>query len=286
MEIVVKNLNYCYNKGNKNAFVKALDNVSLEIKEGDYFGIIGQTGSGKSTFVCHLNGLIKPESGSVLVGDFDLTEKKCDFKKLRSKVGMVFQYPEYQLFAETVEADVRFGLDNFFPELSISEKADMVKTAIETVGLNYYEVKDKSPFELSGGQKRRVAIAGVIVTRPEVLVLDEPAAGLDPSGKREFLALLKKLHNDFVKTIIIVSHDMNLVSENCNKVAVFKDGKVVKTGTPKEVYSDLDVINSCALELPTTAFLTQNLQQKHTDFDNDYTVKDFVKSVCDKWGKV
>ena len=286
MEIVVKNLNYCYNKGSKNLSVKALDNVSLEIKEGDYFGIIGQTGSGKSTFVCHLNGLIKPESGSVLVGDFDLGQKKCDFKKLRSKVGMVFQYPEYQLFAETVEADVRFGLDNFFPELSTSEKADMVKTAIETVGLNYYEVKDKSPFELSGGQKRRVAIAGVIVTRPEVLVLDEPAAGLDPSGKREFLALLKKLHNDFVKTIIIVSHDMNLVAENCNKVAVFKDGKVVKTGTPKEVYSDLDVINSCALELPTTAFLTQNLQQKHTDFDNDYTVKDFVKSVCDKWGKV
>ena len=114
MEIVVKNLNYCYNKGSKNLSVKALDNVSLEIKEGDYFGIIGQTGSGKSTFVCHLNGLIKPESGSVLVGDFDLTEKKCDFKKLRSKVGMVFQYPEYQLFAETVEADVRFGLDNFF----------------------------------------------------------------------------------------------------------------------------------------------------------------------------
>ncbi len=284
MEIVVKDLTYCYNKGSKNT-VKALDNISLNIAEGDYFGIIGQTGSGKSTFVCHLNGLIKPESGKVLVGDFDLGQKKCDFKALRSKVGMVFQYPEYQLFAETVETDVRFGLDNFFPNLSPSEKADMVKTAIETVGLDYYEVKDKSPFELSGGQKRRVAIAGVIVTRPEVLVLDEPAAGLDPSGKREFLALLKKLHQDFVKTIIIVSHDMNLVSENCDKVAVFKDGKIFKTGTPKEIFNDISVINSCGLELPTTAFLTQKLQEKHADFDNDYTVSDFVKKVCNRWGQ-
>ena len=285
MEIITENLNYCYNKGNKHTFVKALDNVSLTISEGDYFGIIGQTGSGKSTFVCHLNGLIKPESGKVLVGDFDLGQKKCDLKKLRSKVGMVFQYPEYQLFAETVELDVRFGLDNFFPNLSDAEKEFMVKTAIETVGLDYYEVKNKSPFELSGGQKRRVAIAGVIVTRPEVLVLDEPAAGLDPSGKRDFLALLKKLHADFVKTIIIVSHDMNLVSENCNKVAVFKDGKVIKTGTPKEIFSDLNTINSCGLELPTTAFLTQKLQEKHADFDNDYTVKDFVKKSSEKWGQ-
>ena len=160
MQISVENLSYSY--GNKKTQVKALDNVSLNVLEGEFFGIIGQTGSGKSTFVQHLNGLIKvqKDSGKLSVGEFDLSSKDCDFKALRSKVGMVFQYPEYQLFAETVFEDVLFGLKNFFPNLSKEEMEERVKTAIELVGLNYEKIKDKSPFELSGGQKRRVAIAG------------------------------------------------------------------------------------------------------------------------------
>lgn len=276
MQIKIENLSYAY--GSKNLKVKALDNVSLTIEEGEFFGIIGQTGSGKSTFVQHLNGLIKAqnEDSKISVGEYDLTDKKCNFKELRAKVGMVFQYPEYQLFAETVYEDVAFGLRNFFPNLSKEEEEEKIKSALELVGLNYQKVKDKSPFELSGGQKRRVAIAGVIVSRPEVLVLDEPVAGLDPKGKREFVALLKELHKTFVKTIIIVSHDMNLVSENCSRVAVFKQGKIVKTGAPKEIFSDDVLLEECGLELCTTAFLTKELESVGVKIDSDLTVDGFI----------
>lgn len=277
MQVKVENLSYTY--GSKKLKVKAVDNISLDIYEGDFFGIIGQTGSGKSTFIQHLNGLIKVQEkqGKVIMGDFDLTSKKCDFKALRSKVGMVFQYPEYQLFAETVFEDVCFGLKNFEPKLSNAQIEQRVKSAIELVGLDYEKVKNKSPFELSGGQKRRVAIAGVIVSRPEVLVLDEPVAGLDPTGKREFVALLKNLHKDFVKTIIIVSHDMNLVSENCNRVAVFKSGKIIATGSPKEIYSNQEMLKNCGLELSSTAFLTQELAKRGIVVDSDLTIEGFIK---------
>ncbi len=276
MQIKVENLSYAY--GSKKLTVKALDNVSLTVNEGEFFGIIGQTGSGKSTFVQHLNGLVKVQEGKVSLGEYDLTDKKCNFKELRAKVGMVFQYPEYQLFAETVFDDVKFGLKNFFPNLTEEETQEKVKSAIELVGLNYEKIKDKSPFDLSGGQKRRVAIAGVLVSRPEVLVLDEPVAGLDPKGKREFVALLKEIHKTFVKTIIIVSHDMNLVSENCSSVAVFKKGKIVKTGTPKEIFADSELLESCGLELCTTAFLTQELEKIGVKVDSDLTVDGFIKA--------
>ena len=280
MQIVVKGLSYTYGEKTK-VSTKALDDINLNINEGDFFGIIGHTGSGKTTFVQHLNGLIKvgKDKGELTVGDFDLTDKKCDFKALRSKVGMVFQYPEYQLFAETVFDDVAFGLKSFNNEISQEEIALKVQSAIEMVGLDYQKIKDKSPFELSGGQKRRVAIAGVIVTEPEVLVLDEPAAGLDPVGKREFLALLKRLHKAFVKTIIIVSHDMNLISEYCNKVAVFYKGKVAKVGSPKEVFGDYESIKNLGLELPLTASLTLALKQKQVNIDSDLTVDGFIDSL-------
>lgn len=279
MQIKIENLNFTYNKKMKGMAVSALKDVSVQIKEGDFFGIIGHTGSGKSTFVQHLNGLIKTtaDNGKIKIGEFDLTDKKCDFNKLRAKVGMVFQYPEYQLFAETVESDVAFGIKNFFPEVGEEERAEMVKSAINLVGLNFEEVKDKSPFELSGGQKRRVAIAGVIVTRPEILVLDEPVAGLDPQGKKDFLRLLKNLHADFVKTIIIVSHDMNVVSEYCNKVGVFSDGKIVKCGTPKEVFSDKELLLSIGLDLPLTAKITHALKEKGIEIDTDFTLNDFIE---------
>ena len=246
MQIEVKNLTYVYSESSRDLSVRALDNVSLTIKEGGFFGIIGQTGSGKTTFVQHLNGLIKlaKDKGEIQIGEFCLQDKKCDFKALRSKIGMVFQYPEHQLFAETVFDDVAFALKNFEKDLNQSQVEQRVREAIELVGLDYQKVKEKSPFELSGGQKRRVAIAGVIVSRPEILVLDEPVAGLDPVGKRDFLSLLHQLHKNFVKTIIIVSHDMNLVAEHCTKTAVFSHGKLCKVGSPKEIFSDVNLIES------------------------------------------
>ncbi len=283
MRVEAKDLSYVYSEKSKDLSSHALSGVTLTVEEGEFFGIIGHTGSGKSTFVQHLNGLIKIQKnrGEITVGEFNLTDKKCDFKSLRAKVGMVFQYPEYQLFAETVEADVAFGLKNFFPKLTDAEKKEKVAYALSLVGLDYFEIKDKSPFELSGGQKRRVAIAGVIVTRPEVLVLDEPVAGLDPKGKKDFIALLHKLHADFVKTIIIVSHDMNLVSENCTKVAVFSDGEIYRQGTPKEVFSNSDGLVEKGLELPLTASLTTALGR---EFDNDFTVDGFIDAVAKNLG--
>ncbi|MBR5900298.1 MAG: energy-coupling factor transporter ATPase [Clostridia bacterium] len=281
MQIIAKNLSFTYGKQTKAVSVKALNNVNLTIEEGDFFGIIGHTGSGKSTFVQHLNGLIRVngKEGELRVGEFDLADKKCDLKTLRSKVGMVFQYPEYQLFAETVFEDVAFGLKSFNKDISQSEIELRVAEAITTVGLNYQRIKDKSPFELSGGQKRRVAIAGVIVSRPEVLVLDEPAAGLDPVGKREFLNLLKRLHSSFVKTIIIVSHDMNIISEYCNKVAVFNRGEIALVGTPQEVFADQNKIKELGLEFPLTARLKLALKNKGVEVGGDLTVEGFVTAL-------
>ena len=284
MRIEVKNLNYSYGES-KALMKKALSNLSLTIEEGEFFGIIGQTGSGKSTFVQHLNGLIKltKNNGSIKIGEFDLGDKKCDFKKLRSKLGMIFQYPEYQLFAETVFEDVAFGIKNFMPSIPEEEVAKMVKEGLETVGLNYEVIKDKSPFELSGGQKRRVAIAGVIALKPEVLVLDEPVAGLDPQGKKEFIKLLHTLHKTFVKTIILVSHDMDLVSENCSRVAIFSKGEVLSTGTIKEIFNQDKNLKELGLELPTTAYLTNALKEKGVDLENDLTVDDFVNAIVRKY---
>ena len=297
MQIEVKNLSFTYSKDSKVLSLKALDDINLTIYEGDFFGIIGQTGSGKTTFVQHLNGLIRLQknSGEIKIGhveignseigqnaSFNLADKKCDFKALRAKVGMVFQYPEHQLFAETVFEDVAFGLKNFEPDLSDEEVEQKVREAIEIVGLDYQRVKEKSPFELSGGQKRRVAIAGVIVTRPEILVLDEPAAGLDPIGKRDFIALLHKLHNSFVRTIILVSHDMNLVSENCNRAGIFSYGKLVEVGTPKEIFANYEKIQELGLSLPTTAYLMREMNARGIKIDCDLTVKDFVRAVTER----
>ncbi len=281
MQIISRNLTYIYSEKSKDLSVKALNDVSLTIAEGDFFGIVGHTGSGKSTFVQHLNGLIRvgKNKGSLIVGDYDLTTKKCKMKELRAKVGMVFQYPEYQLFAETVKDDVAFGIKNFLPNVKGEELELMVRDAVTTVGLDYDRVKDKSPFELSGGQKRRVAIAGVIAVKPEVLVLDEPVAGLDPKGKKDFLNLLHTLHASFVKTIIIVSHDMNVVAENCNQMAVFSHGKLYANGSPKEIFSRYDEVCSLGLNLPITAYLTKTLAENGLNVDNDFTEQSFIDGV-------
>lgn len=284
MRIKAENLSYTYSAKSKSLSVKALNDVSLTIEEGEFFAIIGHTGSGKSTFIQHLNGLIKgkEKDGRLFVGDFDLRNKKCDFNSLRSKVGMVFQYPEYQLFAETVKDDVAFAIKNFFPKMPEAERIEKVKEAVKLVGLDYNKVADVSPFELSGGQKRRIAIAGVIVAKPEVLILDEPIVGLDPEGRREFLKLLHSLHESFVKTIIIVTHDMNVVAENCDRAAIFKDGRIFAVGTPEELFGNKQLIIDAGLDLPITAYLKDVLEPEF--YPTDLKTESFIESAAKEFG--
>lgn len=298
-DIAVSDLNYTYSK--KSPFAKkALNGVNLKIEEGEFFGIIGHTGSGKSTLIQHFNALIKlptaekkyrkkrvkkgspaPVISRISIGQFDLSDKKCDFKSLRASVGMVFQYPEYQLFAESVFADVAFGLKNFNKKLAPEEIELAVKSSIEIVGLDYEEIKDKSPFDLSGGQKRRVAIAGVIVTRPQILILDEPAAGLDPKGKNEIMELLHKLHREWCKTVIIVSHDMDEVADNCTRACVISEGKVFAVDTPHGIFSRADELYALGLDVPLTAKLERGLAGYGVKIDSDCTVEDFVRKVTE-----
>ncbi|MBR1677106.1 MAG: energy-coupling factor transporter ATPase [Clostridia bacterium] len=288
MRIVADKITFTYNRKSKFA-TRALDEVSLEIAEGDFLGIIGHTGSGKSTFIQHLNGLIPVESGRLTVGETDLSagvkKNKKQLKNLRSRVGMVFQYPEYQLFEQTVFDDVAFGYKNFFPEADKEEIKAAVLGALNLVGLDR-SVANRSPFDLSGGQKRRVAIAGVIVTKPEILILDEPVAGLDPLGKNELMALLHRLHKTSCKTIIIVSHDMDEVADNCNKVAVFSEGKIIKVGSPKEVFNDYEGLTALRLDVPVTEYIALKLKEKGVYIDTDFSSEDFVKKLVDFYKNV
>ena len=282
MQIVAKNLTYTYNP--KSPFAShALQGVDLTIEEGEFFGIIGHTGSGKSTFVQHLNALIRLTGGSLTVGGYDLSQKKCKFIELRGKVGMVFQYPEYQLFADTVEKDVAFGLKNFRKDLTEEERTAAVREALETVGLDFEAIRGKSPFEISGGQKRRVAIAGVIVTKPEVLILDEPAAGLDPLGKQELMELLHRIHGGWCKTVVIVSHDMDEIAENCTRAAVFSEGRVAMEGTPAEIFARSEELFALGLDVPLTARCALLLKEHGIDVETDFTCADFADKVLALW---
>ena len=278
MRIVVQGLTYVYNP--KSPFAtQALKGVDLTIEEGEFFGIIGHTGSGKSTFVQHLNALIRLTGGELKIGDYDLADKKCKVLELRSKVGMVFQYPEYQLFAETVKKDVGFGLKNFRKGISEEEADAAIREALRVAGIDYDEVAEKSPFELSGGQRRRVAIAGAIVTKPEVLILDEPAAGLDPLGKKELMELLHAIHGQWCKTVVIVSHDMDEIAENCTHAAVFSEGRVALCGTPKEIFSRGEELAAMGLGVPVTARAAQIMRGRGYAVDTDFTCDDFVNKV-------
>lgn len=301
-DIDISDLSFTYSK--KSPFAtNALNGVNLHIDEGEFFGIIGHTGSGKSTLIQHLNALIRlpqtlkhyrkpkvkkgqsaPVVAAISVGQFDLTSKKCDFKALRASVGMVFQYPEYQMFAETVFADVAFGLKNFNKKITAEETEQAVKSSLEMVGLNYEEVKDKSPFDLSGGQKRRVAIAGVIVTKPHILILDEPAAGLDPKGKNEIMELLHKIHSQWCKTVIIVSHDMDEVAENCTKAAVISEGKVFACENPALLFKRADELTALGLDIPLTAKIARELAKSGIIIDSDCTVNGFSEKVAEVFG--
>lgn len=279
MRIVSEGLSFSYDPKSKHK-IYALDCLNLTIEEGEFFGIIGQTGSGKSTFIQHLNALISLQEGKLFVGDFDLSPKNKGYKKqlgkLRSRVGMVFQYPEYQLFAESVFKDVAFGVNNFFPELTAEQVEEKVKNAIIAVGLDYADVKNRSPFDLSGGQKRRVAIAGVLATEPDVLVLDEPVAGLDPLGKRTLMALLHSIARPD-RTIIIVSHDMDEVCENCTKIAVFEDGKIKTSGKPEEVFSSSAPL--FRLELPLAARIKNALAEVGCKLDCKLDTEDLIDEI-------
>lgn len=289
MQIVAKNLSFAYDGGQKNAR-RALNDINLTVNDGDFFGIIGHTGSGKSTFIQHLNGIIKTQSGTLTVGGYDLSagvkNKPAILKNLRKEVGLVFQYPEYQLFAETVADDVAFGIKNYFPERTAEETEAGVVRAMSLTGLNYNELKNRSPFELSGGQKRRVAIAGVLACEPRLLVLDEPVAGLDPEGKKSLMKTLKGLLKGGVETIIIVSHDLDEVCENCNKIAVFSEGKVTVSGTPEEIFSDRETIFKSGLDLPVTAYLEQKLEERGIKLKSDYTADGFIGSFYEEYIKI
>ena len=282
MSIVVENLNYVYNP--KTAFEKhALIDVNLTVDEGEFLAIIGHTGSGKSTFVQHLNGLIKLQSGKIVVDGIDLTQKKVDYKLLRATVGMVFQYPEYQLFADTVYNDVAFGPKNL--KLSSQEIDERVREALNLVGLNFDYVSQKSPFELSGGEKRRVAIAGVIAMRPKILVLDEPTAGLDPSGKNEILNLVTKLRETTVHTVVMINHDMDEVARYATKVAVFDKGSVKFVTTPQKLYSKRDELVQMGLDIPTLAKLKLYLSSKGIEVGEDCLTSEKMTRELEKLAK-
>lgn len=253
----------------------AVDNVSLTINEGEFFGIIGHTGSGKSTFIQHLNGLVQPTSGKVTVDGYDMSDKKQRAKG-RTLVGMVFQYPDYQLFANTVLEDVMFGPKNIgcTPE----QAQENAENAMRTVGLDPALFSEKSPFELSGGEKRRAALAGIIAMRPKYLVLDEPMAGLDPNGRREVLNTINDLRKDLSCTVIMVSHSMEDVARSAERIAVLNEGKLYAVGTPDDIFSRTDELLAMGLDAPQTARLAKALRDRGVDIPNNiYTNEQFIE---------
>lgn len=278
MAIKIRNLNYIYSKGTPYEKT-ALENISFDIDDGDFCCVIGHTGSGKSTLMQHFNGLIKLQSGELTVLDFKLNTKKPDYKSLRFAVGMVFQYPEYQLFDDTVTKDTGFGPRNM--KLSSEEVAERVKNSLKAVGLDPEEIGEKSPFEISGGQKRRVAIAGVIAMQPKILVLDEPTAGLDPKGKQEIINLVLNLKRTLSHTVVMVTHDMDLVAKYANKVCVLKNGKVSFFGTPDELFNNERLVSECSLNLPSGVVLANELRKVGFDIDKKaLDVEDVVNEVA------
>ena len=266
MSVQVKNIFHTYNKGNPDAKI-ALKDVSFSINEGEILGVIGHTGSGKSTMLQHLNGLLKPDSGQIIIGDIDITDEKVKMTEIRKRVGLVFQYPEYQLFEETVAKDVAFGPKNL--GMSDEEIDITVRKSLEMVGLSYDEIADRSPFELSGGQKRRVAIAGVIAMKPEVLILDEPTSGLDPFAHQEILNMIRKIHKESTGIIIFVSHNMRDVANMSDKVLVMDRGSVVAFDSPDEIFKKRDMLRNIGLSTTPSAVLFYKLDERGIHIESD-----------------
>ena len=277
MSIKIENLTHIYMP--KSPFEKvALDNVSLDIRDGEFVALIGHTGSGKSTLIQHFNGLLEATSGKILIDGIDITDKKAKLTNIRKKVGLVFQYPEYQIFEETIAKDIEFGPRNL--GLSEEEIHNRVIEAMEMVGLNYETDKDKSPFDLSGGQKRRVAIAGVIAMKPTTLILDEPTAGLDPKGRDDILNQISKLHKDYNMTVIIVSHSMEDVARIAERIVVMNDGKVALQGSPAEVFKEVDMLEEIGLGVPQITYLIRELRKKGFDLSDDiFTIEEAKKEI-------
>ena len=269
----LENISYVYSKGTP--FEKyALKNVNVTFKRGRITGLIGHTGSGKSTLVNLLNGLYRPTEGKVILDGEDIWEKPKEIAKVRFRVGLVMQYPEYQLFEETVEKDIAFGPLN--QGLSEDEIPERVREAANFAGLSQ-EVLSKSPFDLSGGQKRRVAIAGIIAMRPDVLVLDEPAAGLDPRGRREILGGLRAYAEKMNASIILVSHSMEDMAYYCDDVVVMYKGEIFKTGEVREIFSEADSLISVGLDVPVISRIAENLKKKGIALSGDLYTVDGVK---------
>lgn len=280
MSIKIENLTYIYNPGSPFE-TRALDNVNVEINTGEFIGLIGHTGSGKSTLTQHLNGLIKPTSGKIVIGGVDITDESVKLRDIRKKVGLVFQYPEHQLFEETIYKDIAFGPQNL--GLSEQEIEDRVREAMELVKLPFDELKDRSPFELSGGQRRRVAIAGVFAMKPDVLILDEPTAGLDPRTRDELLAEIQTMHKKYQNTILLVSHSMEDISKLVDRVVVMHRGKVALLGTPREVFKEVETLESIGLGVPQISYLIRALKEKGIELKEDIFTVEEAKVEILKW---
>lgn len=277
MSIKIENLTHVYMP--KSPFEKkALDNVNLVIEDGEFLALIGHTGSGKSTLIQHLNGLLEPTSGRILVDDIDITNKEAKLTEIRKKIGLVFQYPEYQLFEETIEKDIAFGPNNL--ELSSEEVSRRVKKSMEMAGLDYETYKNVSPFDLSGGQKRRVAIAGVIAMEPKVLILDEPTAGLDPQGRDDILEQIKLLHEKYKMTIVLVSHSMEDVGKLAQRIVVMNKGKVELLGKPSEVFKEVETLEKIGLAVPQVTYLMRVLRERGFDVSDEiFTVEKGTEAI-------
>lgn len=280
MSIKIENLTYIYNP-NSPFETKALDDVNIEIKAGEFIGLIGHTGSGKSTLTQHLNGLIKPTKGKIIINDLNITDGSVKLVEIRKRVGLVFQYPEHQLFEETVYKDIAFGPINL--GLDEAEIEERVKEAMTMVKLPYETLKDRSPFELSGGQKRRVAIAGVLAMKPEVLILDEPTAGLDPRSRDELLDEIRSLHEKYKNTIILVSHSMEDIAKLVDRIIVMHRGKVALTGKPKEIFKESAKLEAIGLGVPQITSLINRLKDVGIQLRDDIFTVEEAKEEIIKW---
>ena len=278
MPIVIEHLNYVYMSGGPYE-THALDDVSLTIEDGEFVGLIGHTGSGKSTLVQHLNGLLLPSSGKITVDGLDIADKATDRRAIRRKVGLVFQYPENQLFEETVEKDIAFGPRNL--GLDEAEIDRRVRDAMRKVALDYDALHERSVFELSGGQMRRVAIAGVLAMEPRTLVLDEPCAGLDPRGREEILGLIRDLHRDTGATIVMVSHSMDDVASLAERVIVMNHGKVAMDGAPRDVFSRGAQLRAIGLDVPQAVLLADRLRERGFDVPQGVYRVEEIKAVIE-----
>ncbi|NLY11727.1 MAG: energy-coupling factor transporter ATPase [Firmicutes bacterium] len=281
MPIKIEGLSYIYSPQSPLA-KQALWDINLEIADGEFVGLIGHTGSGKSTLIQHLNGLIKPMQGKVVVDEFDLTDKSTNWRQLRQKVGMVFQYPEHQLFGETVYEDVAFGPKNL--GISEAEIEQRVIDALKMVDLDYDSLKDRSPFELSGGQKRRIAIAGVLAMRPRILILDEPTAGLDPRGRDEILDQVKRLHTEWDLTVILVTHSMEDIARLATRLIVLEKGRVALDGTPYEVFANAEELSRMGLGVPQVTALMSELSKRGLAVKKEVmTIEDAEQEILKIW---